>query len=415
MLYKSLNINAKYSLGALRYPLVAYLKITTKCMLNCTFCSQSEEVVQNMDLKFAKAQLLMLKQMGIIQVIYTGGEPLLYPYIHELLRYGSSLKIKQALVTNGLQLFENEMSRCLAYIDNIGISLHGSKDTHNIMTASKTWDSVVDNIIYLHKKFPHLQIDINCTVLPINNNKEDFDVVVNYAQLVGGMANFARLNYIANGRKHNATKEINTMLDYIHHHKYKKVRISNCIIPCVVKPEYKHLVHCCSAGESFFSIEPNGDVKICPSSQIALGNLYINSFEKIWYSKKMELFRQMNWLFLGCKTCSYLSQCKGGCHSEGCKKFWSNNCDYLLLNKLDEVWRNISVKCLKLKYTQVRKEKDSYILLSFPPKMMDAQSFEVCKMLDGRHNGEEIFKHFKNDDIKDMLIAMSIDGILETC
>ena len=65
MLYKSLNINAKYSLGALRYPLVAYLKITTKCMLNCTFCSQRDTEVVNVLNKLSP--LLQLGKYHIIR------------------------------------------------------------------------------------------------------------------------------------------------------------------------------------------------------------------------------------------------------------------------------------------------------------------------------------------------------------
>ena len=102
MLYESINISSNYSLNTITTPISVYMKITSKCMLKCIFCSQSDNIIQEMDFGFAKEMLRKFKSLGIQYVYYTGGEPLLFPHICELIEYGNSLGMKQVLVTNGL-------------------------------------------------------------------------------------------------------------------------------------------------------------------------------------------------------------------------------------------------------------------------------------------------------------------------
>ena len=59
---ESVNLDYKYSLNTISYPVCVYLKITGICDLHCSFCSQFKEKINSMPLKNAK-ELLKIKKI----------------------------------------------------------------------------------------------------------------------------------------------------------------------------------------------------------------------------------------------------------------------------------------------------------------------------------------------------------------
>lgn len=414
MLYEPINISSAYSLNTITTPISAYIKITSKCMLNCIFCSQSDNVIQEMDFEFAKEVLQKLKSLGIHYIYYTGGEPLLYPHICELIEYGDNLGMKQVLVTNGLLFSQKKYFDILQYIITVGISLHGTPDTHNALSGNRNcYDTVTNNIKLIRKAYPKINIDINYTCLDKNCSLNDFDHVAAFAQSVNATLCIGRLNHIANGKNFSVNNNLNDILEYISCTKYSKVKLSNCIAPCLVLPKYRHLLHSCGVGISLFAIEPNGDVKICPSSQKVIGNLRKQSFPKIWNSSLMKKFRKLEWLDIGCKSCNLFPNCKGGCHSEGSQNFWDEPCDALYLLRKEELWDEICSSSIFLKYTEIRKEAmNRYLIFSFPAKLIDKEVYEILKKINGSNSGNDIVKLSSNAETKDLLIALYRDGLI---
>lgn len=125
--YVSTSINRNMNLKTLKYPISVYLKLTTNCMLKCEFCSQAGKIIDEIKLEDAKKILDELHVLGIVYIYYTGGEPLLYYAIKEILQYGYNLGFKQVLVTNGLLFAKKEMRDLSRYLVTVGISLHGNK------------------------------------------------------------------------------------------------------------------------------------------------------------------------------------------------------------------------------------------------------------------------------------------------
>ena len=87
-------------------PLHVQLIPTNKCNLKCSFCScgnddRGSEMTKEQAINIAN----QLKKLGTEGVTITGGgEPLLWPYINDLLVNLSALGIKTGLVTNGVLL-----------------------------------------------------------------------------------------------------------------------------------------------------------------------------------------------------------------------------------------------------------------------------------------------------------------------
>ena len=91
-------------------PLHVQLIPTNKCNLNCSFCScAAENRSEEMTWKQAEEIILLLQDMRTEGVTITGGgEPLLWPYLNQLIQKFSAVGIKTGLVTNGVLLAKQD-------------------------------------------------------------------------------------------------------------------------------------------------------------------------------------------------------------------------------------------------------------------------------------------------------------------
>lgn len=104
-------------------PFHAQLIPTNRCNLSCTFCSCKKRN-KDQELHFLDLRQLArdLQELGCASVTITGGgEPLLHPFIVDILRCYSHYDIKIGLVTNGLLLDKLDIE-ALSYIQWCRIS-----------------------------------------------------------------------------------------------------------------------------------------------------------------------------------------------------------------------------------------------------------------------------------------------------
>jgi len=99
-------------------PRLAVYYVTLQCNLNCAYCEdfgsrRNQQVMPNPSLDEAK-QILNVIRTGVDRLWLTGGEPLMVPYLLELLEYARhGLKFHEiSLITNGtlLSRVENNSS-----------------------------------------------------------------------------------------------------------------------------------------------------------------------------------------------------------------------------------------------------------------------------------------------------------------
>lgn len=410
---ESTNVNSFYNLNTLTYPVIVYLKITECCNLCCNFCSQAYEKKNIMDINLAKKILRELHNGGVVSINYTGGEPLLYPDLQELLKYGSSLGFEQTLITNGLNILKNK--NILKYVNCIGISLHGTPEIHNhLCNLPNAFDKVKSNIDKLLSDYPKIKLNLNCTLTEENINEDSLKFLKNFAQERNIKLCFGRLNYLglsSNTKMINPDKYLKIIAEL--KKEYFNISISNCIALCTHQQEYKYLNHACGAGISIFSIEPNGDVKICPSSSYILGNVLNTKFSKIIKNKKLDSYKKLNWLPNICRICKDFSYCKGGCHAEGNSLFYENTCDTLVIDKLNSVWEKIKNKKIISKCNKLRKEKNKYLIIKIPIRKIDKLGYKVLLQCDGTKTGSEIAEIFsKITNIEDFLSTLYLDNII---
>jgi len=103
----------------------AYVELTRKCNLKCSFCSLGGRGDEHSE-DFLKKIIKNYAKKGFKKLMLTGGEPLLIENLEEFIRYGLEVGFEQiSLQTNGTHLTKQK-ARMLkkSKIDNINISIH---------------------------------------------------------------------------------------------------------------------------------------------------------------------------------------------------------------------------------------------------------------------------------------------------
>ena len=135
------------------------VSITEKCSLRCTYCMPAEGLpaIPRRDLLTAAeiARLVGLagRELGVTEVRFTGGEPLLRADLAEIIRLSaqSAPGIEIAMTTNGIGLDKRLPALLEAGLDRVNVSLDTINREHFArLTRRDRLDSVIDGIRAAH-------------------------------------------------------------------------------------------------------------------------------------------------------------------------------------------------------------------------------------------------------------------------
>ena len=113
-------------------PLALVAELTHRCPLHCAYCSNPMELVereQELSLQTWFRIFHEAVKLGIVQVDFTGGEPLARPDIIELVRAARQAGLYVSLITGGLPLDEGKLARLVeAGLDHFQLSFQGATE-----------------------------------------------------------------------------------------------------------------------------------------------------------------------------------------------------------------------------------------------------------------------------------------------
>lgn len=118
------------------------LKVTSKCSMNCEFCCEPDKSTRDFNIDTFKQIIDKLSLAGTKRICFTGGEPLLYNGLEELIKYSKSLGLETILLTaDGKRL--NEITLPAKYLNSLRISLHGIGEVHdNIVKVNGSFEMI---------------------------------------------------------------------------------------------------------------------------------------------------------------------------------------------------------------------------------------------------------------------------------
>ncbi|MCX6613487.1 MAG: radical SAM protein [Acidobacteria bacterium] len=111
---------------------------TRRCNLQCLHCySQSgPNASEQLDIEVIRRVVPDAAALGYQVMSVSGGEPLLYPHLPELLKLARSVGLVTTVTTNGMLLDERHLEWLKPDCNLVAISLDGEPESHNLMRAS---------------------------------------------------------------------------------------------------------------------------------------------------------------------------------------------------------------------------------------------------------------------------------------
>ena len=125
--------------------------ITNRCNLKCKHCCANDISWINVSYEKLKQTLDEIIEISPLEIIITGGEPMMYQYFFEIMRYiRSNYTGLVRLSTNGTLINEKNVRELVQVIDKIDISLDGIDNcTTSSIRGENVWQRVMDSIILL--------------------------------------------------------------------------------------------------------------------------------------------------------------------------------------------------------------------------------------------------------------------------
>lgn len=106
------------------------LKMTNKCRMKCKFCCEYKQNYPQFDFEQYNKLIKILSENGTKRICFTGGEPLLCPFIEEALKISHELNFDNVIFTSdGKKLQEITIPK--KYINSLRISLHAIGKKHD--------------------------------------------------------------------------------------------------------------------------------------------------------------------------------------------------------------------------------------------------------------------------------------------
>lgn len=269
---------------------IVYLELTRACNLKCIHCLNNSGIKQKDEL--TKEDLLKLiknfSSLGVQEIRFTGGEPLLFNGIYDLIKFATEEGICTSLGTNGT-LVTKEVAKKLkeSGLKKVVVSIDGNKKTHDKIRGRKNYQKAMHGLKYLQKN--GINVRVNSVIM--KSNMED---VIKLAKKMSRkkITIFIR-RFISSGRgKHLENNMLNKKdYDYVRNKLQKELTKKTYVnghylrndegVNSRIKLPFE--IRGCKAGQRAITILPNGDINLC-------GFLAAQDFPKVGNIKEIDDF-----------------------------------------------------------------------------------------------------------------------------
>lgn len=264
--------NNRELLNCFSFADIAYVELTRSCNLRCKHCLNNSGEALNNQLIYEEFRdmIMNFSKSGIQEIRFTGGEPLVFSGIFDLIKLCTDLGIYTSIGTNGT-LISKKVAKKLKEVGlkKAIVSIDGTEQKHDYIRGNGNYKKAIEGIDNL------LELDIDVRVNSVIM-KENIDDVIQFAKQMNTKKQslFIR-RFIESGR---GTNMLNNMLtkddyDYVRnqlkneletakyvngHYLRNKDEVVNSRIDIPFK-----IKDGCKAGERALVITPDGDIHLC--------------------------------------------------------------------------------------------------------------------------------------------------------
>ena len=309
----------------MKLPKIINILLTYQCNLHCSFCWQN---------RYRYADELTLIQVtkildeayciGIKNVNFWGGEPLLHKDIFKMIDYAKSLKMRCFIITNGLLVEKYAENIVNSGLDFLQISIDGLADQHDTIRSYQSLFIKIENGIKKVNRLKRIFPLISSATVILPNNYNILEQLVSYNFSIGFEAAFLQFLMAYNRKTIDMYKrllqnkygiEIDSIIYIDQFEGYglnKKQFEAVCFqsqnmlakwsnkvsIPTILKlsGDYKFYIQTegsypkdmtlgCQNLLYKVNIMPNGDMVMCPDfPDFKIGNIFDSSLLQLWNS-----------------------------------------------------------------------------------------------------------------------------------
>jgi pyrroloquinoline quinone biosynthesis protein E len=309
-------------------PLALIAELTHRCPLHCIYCSNPLELKHRADELSTEVWARVFREAaeaGVLQVDFTGGEPLSRPDLVDLVRAARGVGLYVSLITSGLPFDEARLDELVqGGLDHIQLSFQGPyEESANEISGTKAHAHKLRVLDWLKRR----RVAVTLNFVIHRRNIDQLEQMVALGESSGaGRIEFASVQYygwaFANrGHLLPTRDQLNRSVKLLERAEERlrgKIRVE------FVVPDYyaKYPKACMGGwGHKLMLIAPNGDALPCHAAQIIPGlrfdNLKDYSLREIWEeSEAFEKFRGQEWMPEPCKTCDRRGRDFGGCRCQ---------------------------------------------------------------------------------------------------
>ena len=283
-----------------RVPFFVQLVPTSRCNLNCRYCFG--QFHEREGIHFPRENLLTvidgLAKLGTRFILLTGGEPMMYPHIAEIIRRIGEHKIELLLGSNGLTISERIGE--LAPVNTFSISLDGPRDLHDYFRGDGSYDIAMKAVQAARQAGKRVQLQYTMTRDLINSFQHVNMIAGELGCFIG--INFLRPQRQAGGSIINpdeaTNQEIEDFIDYLIKTRPESLPYPVSILKRVRRWPYEYSRDViirredlqgykpipCSAGKFMIAIDNKGDIYPCAKWFYTkpLGNCLDGDIKKAW-------------------------------------------------------------------------------------------------------------------------------------
>lgn len=326
-------------------PSCAVLELTYQCNHKCVFCSCPWYVADSdfadppeMDLGEWIQTIDTLCELGVFELAFTGGEPLLKKGLIELLDHAASRQVhrietegrelvdhveapKLFLLSNGRQMTQEVIEACKRHQVHLSLSLPGL-DTFGWHTGGADPQRVLDWFKVARRSGLRTTVGITVT----KRNLHELAATMTEA-LVAGADNVLLNRFMPGGRGLMGERELSLdhsnlqqMLDTAEavlraskRYGHVGTELPRCVVTDPGRYQHLQVATTCSAAVDFFVIGPSGHIRVCNHSPVRLA--HVSEIHRVRDDPYWRRFTSKNYMPDECAGCWAAKDrtCDGGC------------------------------------------------------------------------------------------------------
>jgi len=307
-------------------PYVLVAELTYRCPLRCAYCSNPTQVADRAALDGADWQRVLgeASELGVVQVHFTGGEPLLRDDLEALVARAAQLELYSNLITSGLPLTRERLA---------GLAAAGLCALQLSFQAARLGSSaaIAGVDAFAHKRevarwVRELELPLTVNVVLHRQNLDEVNQIIALAEELGAerleLANTQYLGWAYQNRA--ALMPSLAQLDAARTVvAAARARLRGRMEILFVLPDYHgdRPRTCMSGwGERYIVVTPDGRAMPCHAAHVLplqFPDLRVQSLASAWHdSEAFQKYRGTEYLREPCRSCDQREVDHGGCRCQ---------------------------------------------------------------------------------------------------